>query len=542
MRRRPRAGPIVSLPISSLGSVGSEGRSSGAGSLRERAASREARSAGSGRSLGYAPGPPACGSKRCSTSIASCSCSSTACRAPRGISCFGYGTWLGEGLLVLLLLVALPAALRSPPVSEERAADGDSRSGSRACTNAGVKDWIGRPRPLRDPAFAVTRRPEQRAHAPGRARGGRVRDRRSRAGARLAPAIKRIGPRLVKQSLPSGHAAVAFAAAGALIYGYRSRRRYLFLAPGGLRRPLAHRLRRALPARRRDGRAARLGPRLGLPAGLRAVPRARQPSRHRRRVSALPPGRAPKLMFVAGEASADVYGARILEQLRALDPAHAGLRHRRRAPAARRAARLRRGAPARDRRLHGGARPAAARDPPLPPTAAPAAAERPGRARVHRPPGFQPACSRRRRARAGIPVLFDISPQFWAWRPGRIDEDRRPHQQDDRGVPLRGPLLPARRRAGRLPWASAARGPHPALSARATPRCAISGSTRRAARWCSRRARAERDRRIWCPRSSAPRQRLARQHPGWQFAVPLAPRVDEATDPARGAARRHRDR
>ena len=34
-------------------------------------------------------------------------------------------------------------------------------------------------------------------------------------------------------SFPSGHTATAFAAATALIYGFRSRRRYLFLLPAG---------------------------------------------------------------------------------------------------------------------------------------------------------------------------------------------------------------------------------------------------------------------------------------------------------------------
>ena len=126
-------------------------------------------------------------------------------------------------------------------------------------------------------------------------------------------------------------------------------------------------------------------------------------------------------MMVAGEASADVYGARILEQLRALDPGTQafgiGGEQLRRAGL----------------RLHGEAHQLAIvgftavlgrllpvirlyrrllrllRDEP------------PDVLVCIDLPDFNLMLASQARAR-GIPVLFDISPQFWAWRPGRIEK------------------------------------------------------------------------------------------------------------------------
>ena len=331
---------------------------------------------------------------------------------------FGYGTWLGAGAVVLLLLgLGLRAfdRRRFPKNLLIMA----TAIGIASCTNASLKDWVGRPRPLRDAEFAASRRPSRVHLLPG---GLPVAEYaiRDPHWSRLAPAVKGIGERHSNQSFPSGHTAVAFAAATALVYSFRSRRRYLFLLPAGFvglsriacgaHYPLDVAVGGMIGAGVCFGLLRAFESFHGLASRPAAEPRAR-----------LPAGRGPRVMMVAGEASADVYGARILEQLRELDPRTQafgiGGEQLRRAGL----------------RLHGEAHQLAI----VGFTAVLGRLlpvirlyRRLLRLLRHEPPDvlvcidlpdFNLMLASQARAR-GIPVLFDISPQFWAWRPGRVDK------------------------------------------------------------------------------------------------------------------------
>ncbi len=141
----------------------------------------------------------------------------------------------------------------------------------------------------------------------------------------------------------------------------------------------------------------------------------------------------------------------------------------------------------------------------------------------HRSPSFNRMLAGQALA-LGIPVLFVISPQFWAWRPGRIEKlaDRISkmivalslrgalHRAGQGPVAFRSPAVEglARRPASRdaalhhfgldpAPHLVLAPGSRPNETAHLVPRC------------------------------SAP-PHGSREHPDWQFAVPLAPRVDDA--------------
>ena len=144
-------------------------------------------------------------------------------------------------------------------------------------------------------------------------------------------------------------------------------------------------------------------------------------TRRERRSAVARPARRARVLLVAGEASGDLHGADLLRALRSAPSRRRGLRHRRRAPARRRhadgrrrAARWRRSASSRaSGRLRTLLR--AYRDAGAPPAR--------GAARTS-------ACSstsrsstcawRGSRKRAGIPVLYYIGPQVWAWRRGRV--------------------------------------------------------------------------------------------------------------------------
>jgi lipid-A-disaccharide synthase len=443
----------------------------------------------------------------------------------------GYGSWLGGSTGVLLLLGFGLRAFdrRRFPKNLTMMA---IAIGIAACANAVLKDWIERPPPLFDSEFAASPQPLRERVLPG---GLPVAEHaiRDPYWSRLAPAVKRIGRLEPNESFPSGPAVVSFAAATALLYGFRSRARYLFLLPAGF----------VGLARIACGAHYPLDVAVGgvLGAGICfALLRAFEPfhglasepdTRPRPR---LPAGRGPRVMMVVGEASADAYGARILEQLRALDPRTQafgiGGEQLRRAGL----------------RIHGEAHQLAivgftavlGRLLPV--------------IRLYRRllwllrheppdvlvcidlPDFNLMLASQARAR-GIPVLFDISPQFWAWRPGRIDKIAGRISKMIVAFPFEVPFY---QRAG-VPVAFHG---HPLLE----------GLTRRfpARDTALRHFGLDPERRTLVLAPGSRRSeiahlvpalfgaaaRLERQHPGWQLAVPLAPGVDEA--PIQRAARR----
>jgi lipid-A-disaccharide synthase len=330
----------------------------------------------------------------------------------------------------------------------------------------------------------------------------------------------------------SGQAAVAFAAATALIYGFRSRARYLFLLPAGgvgvsrIASGAHHPIDVALGALLGAGVCYALlrvfEPFHGLASQPDPRPRAR-----------LPAGRGPRVMMVVGEASADVYGARILEQLRALDPRTQafgiGGEQLRRAGL----------------RLHGEAHQLAI----VGFTAVLGRLlpvirlyRRLLRLLRHEPPDvlvcidlpdFNLMLASQARAR-GVPVLFDISPQFWAWRPGRIDKIAGRISKMIVAFPFEVPFY---QRAG-VPVAFHG---HPLLEGLARRFPSRDTALRHFGLDPGLRTLAlapgSRPNEIahLIPALLGAAARLSRQHSGWQFAVPLAPEVD--AEPIQRAAR-----
>ena len=104
----------------------------------------------------------------------------------------GYGTWLGGGASVLLLLGFGLFAFdrRRFPKNLLIMA---TAIGISSCTNAALKDWIGRPRPLADAEFAAALRPSRTYLLAG---GLPVAEQRPRSalGARSRPPSSGSGP------------------------------------------------------------------------------------------------------------------------------------------------------------------------------------------------------------------------------------------------------------------------------------------------------------------------------------------------------------
>ncbi len=128
----------------------------------------------------------------------------------------------------------------------------------------------------------------------------------------------------------------------------------------------------------------------------------------------------------------------------------------------------------------------------------------------------------------GIPVLFDISPQFWAWRPGRLAQLADRISKMIVAFPFEAPFY---ERAG-IPVAFHG---HPLLEGLARRFPSRDAALRHFGLDPARRTL------VLAP-GSRPNEtahlvpalfgaaaRLARENPGWQFAVALAPRVDAET-------------
>jgi len=436
---------------------------------------------------------------------------------------FGWGTGLGSDV-VLVLLLALGLRRFDRRRFPKNFLVMALALAVAALANAQAKSLIDRPRPLRDRGFEAARSPARVHELPG---GLRVAEFPigSPRWRELAPSVKRVGPLHASRSFPSGHAAAAFAAATALIYGFRSRLRFAWLAPAafvGFSRVAcgAH-----FPLDVAGG--ALLGSGAAW-AVLRALEPfhglASHPDTQPRRV--LPAGRAPKLMIVAGEASADVYGARILERLRELEPdvqafgiggeqlERAGLRllgaaHELAivgftAVIGRLVAVIRL-----YRRLLRALR-----------------SERPDVLVCIDLPDFNAMLATQARA-LGVPVLFDISPQFWAWRPGRITKLADRVSRMVVAFPFEAPFY---ERAG-IPVAFHG---HPLLEVLERRFDSREAALRHFGLDPERRtlvlAPGSRPNEIahLAPALFGAARRLLSEFAGWQLALPLAPRVDEA--------------
>lgn len=437
---------------------------------------------------------------------------------------FGYGTWLGEGSLLLLLLWLGLRHFDRRRFPKNLLVMAFALSVA-ALTSVAIKHGVSRPRPVNDPEFALSQQPVRVRSLPGGLEVAEYTIRNPRWSS-IAPTLKRIGPPFKRKSFPSGHSTAAFATAAALIYGFRSRRRFLFLVPAGL----------VAFSRIACGAHFPLDVTVGAVVGAAvttAVLRVLEPFHglasppDTRSRPKLPAGRALKLMMVVGEASADVYGARILARVQELAPhtqafgiggenlRRAGLRavgdaHAlaivgftavigRLVPVIRSYRRL----------LH------ALRH------------ERPDILICIDLPDFNLMLATQARA-LGIPVLFVISPQFWAWRPGRIDKLAGRVSKMIVAFPFEAPCY---ERAG-VPVAFHG---HPLLEGLARRFSSREAALRHFGLDPARRtlvlAPGSRSNEIFhlVPALFGAAARLAHTHPGWQFAVPLAPGVDAET-------------
>jgi lipid-A-disaccharide synthase len=329
----------------------------------------------------------------------------------------GYGTDLGTTtVLAVLLLIGLRLFDRRR-FPRNFALLGLALLLCVSATSA-LKQWVDRPRP-RGEVVNAGAMPDRARELPG---GRLVREYQvgDRMLAATSPTLKVIGHMPASRAFPSGHSAAAFACAAGWIYAFRSRWRWLLLLPAafigwsrvasGVHFPLDVIAGAALGAGLTTAFLWATERFHGL-----AAPRLSRAPRGPR-----PPG-PPRVMLVVGEASADRYGARILEALRGLAPdVHAfgiGGEHTRRAGLDTRG-------DARALEIVGFIR---------------VLASLPALLRLYlrmvrllsqqRPdvllcidlPDFNLMLALQARAR-GVPVLFDISPQLWAWRPGRIDK------------------------------------------------------------------------------------------------------------------------
>ncbi len=387
-----------------------------------------------------------------------------------------------------------------------------------------AKSLVDRPRPLGDPALGADL--EQAVH--GRAIGGfaklDVPLRPADPPLACAPQLHVIGPPWKHRSFPSGHAQAVFGVATALLFIYRRRWMWLFYlaaAAVGLSRiyigvhyPLDVLAGAAIGianswillawTRKYTG--------LGLPR-----PRGVVPSAHN--------ADAPLVMIIAGEASADTYATKLMHALRAQRPGtkfvgiggagavQAGL-----TPLGRADELSIVGFTAvlaglgRIRRLYLAALRAVRQ-------------QQPDVLVCLDLPDFNLALANQARSR-GVPVLYYISPQVWAWRTGRIKTIAEridhmvvalPFEQElyaKEGVPCTfagHPILETIQ---------------PRFADRAAARTAFGLPHDRPVIVLAPGSRSNEIRHLTPVLADAAKELLA-HHADWAFAVPLAPTVDE---------------
>ncbi|MBZ0274202.1 lipid-A-disaccharide synthase [bacterium] len=441
----------------------------------------------------------------------------------------GIGTDLGLGLVLTLLLLAGLRVFDPYRFPKNFIVLGLAIA-MAGIVNAGVKSTVSRARPLGDATFrALPTDIKEQAFNFGIDVRSYALDSDDEAFADRR--LRVIGDAYKRRSFPSGHTAASFAVAAGLIYAFRSRRRWLWLVPAafvGLTRVAvgAH-----FPLDVIFGAFVGFGT---AGAGLRAFEifhgLGSRPETYP--LPARASGAPPRVMMVAGEASADVYGARVVEEMKKAAP---DVRAFGVGGDAMRRAGFDVIADAHELSIVGFTAVLTSLG------AIVRIYMRLVRELVARPPdalvcidlpdfNLMLATQARRRS---IPVVFYISPQFWAWRSGRVHGMREsvtrmivafgfeePYYRDARvPVSFHGhPILEVlrRRHATREEALS-----HFGLDPRRRTLVLAPGSRRNEFKYV-RAAMFEAG------------TRILREMPDWQAAVPIAPRADE--DEMRAAA------
>jgi lipid-A-disaccharide synthase len=329
----------------------------------------------------------------------------------------GWGTDLGHGLVLVLLLLAGLRLFDRRRFPKNFLVIGSAALLAGLAVTA-IKQTVPRNRPLKSALLAIANPSESGAtfrELPGGLRVA-VWPVGNPALVGTSPDLRVIGPVLKYRSFPSGHTAAAFAVATGLVCAFRGRRRWAWLAPAafvgvsrvacGVHLPLDV----FVGALLGTGVAGAVFWAFAPFHGLAARPRPPGPR--------LLPG-PPRVQFVAGEASADVYGAHLLKALREREPELEAFGI---------------GGPA----LRGAGLDAQGGAHELEIMGLTAVLSRLGTiVRLYRRmlallrerqpdvlvcidlPDFNFMLALQARA-LGIPVLFYVGPQFWAWRSGRI--------------------------------------------------------------------------------------------------------------------------
>lgn len=277
------------------------------------------------------------------------------------------------------------------------------------------KELIDRPRPLASAEFSLVAEPIEQRRLPGglTARAYHVGNPEMAA---ISPTLTVLGPAHRHRSFPSGHTAGAFAIAAGLIYAFRGRRRWLWLLPASFVGVTRIACGVHYPADVLAGALLGTGVAVGF---LRLFEPFHGLASHPAPARTPRPSGPLRVLVVAGEASADRYGGRVLAALRESQPdvEAFGIGGERLAEAG-----LEREGAASELEIVGFTGVL---------TRLPAivrlyrrllrllAQRRPDVLLCIDLPDFNFMLALQARAR-GVPVLFFVSPQIWAWRSGRV--------------------------------------------------------------------------------------------------------------------------